>query len=73
MKEYLHLVSPAGSVYLTVRERQAVIGQVLSLLRYMAMSCILIAIDLLVFWVFELVYHQAQSEIVTKGTLDDNH
>ncbi|XP_055066160.2 DC-STAMP domain-containing protein 2 isoform X1 [Misgurnus anguillicaudatus] len=65
-KETLTYIRPC-SMYLTVSERRTVIGQVLSLLRYIAMTCILIAIDLLVFWVFELVHHHAQSEIVTKA------
>lgn len=72
--EELIIISLAGSLYLTVRERRAMLGQVLSLLRYMAMSGILIAVDVLVFWVFDLVHHQAQGEIVTKGMqLDDSH
>ncbi|KTG02264.1 hypothetical protein cypCar_00004482 [Cyprinus carpio] len=57
----------SASLYLTVRERRAIAGQVLSLLRYMVMTVILIAVDLMVFWVFELVHHQAQGEIVTQA------
>ncbi|XP_043117634.1 DC-STAMP domain-containing protein 2 [Puntigrus tetrazona] len=55
------------SLYLTVRERRAIAGQMLSLLRYMVMTVILIAVDLMVFWVFELVHHQAQGEIVAQA------
>lgn len=69
----LSLMSPSGSLHLTVRERRAIAGQMLSLLRYMVMTVILIAVDLMVFWVFELVHHQAQGEIVTQGTQDENH
>ncbi|XP_056617609.1 DC-STAMP domain-containing protein 2 isoform X2 [Triplophysa dalaica] len=62
-RETCTYISPC-SLYLTARERRAVIGQVMSLLRYMAMSGILIAVDLLVFWVFDLVHHQAQAPVV---------
>uniref|UniRef100_A0A8C1DRU9 DC-STAMP domain containing 2 n=2 Tax=Cyprinus carpio TaxID=7962 RepID=A0A8C1DRU9_CYPCA len=65
-RETLAYIRPS-SLYLTVRERRAIAGQVLSLLRYMVMTVILIAVDLMVFWVFELVHHQAQGEIVTQA------
>ncbi|XP_051575689.1 DC-STAMP domain-containing protein 2-like [Myxocyprinus asiaticus] len=65
-RETLNYIRPC-SLYLTVRERRAVVGQVFSLFRYMAMSGILIVLDLMVFWVFDLVYHQAQGEIVTRA------
>lgn len=67
----LPLMSPSGSLHLTVRERRAIAGQMLSLLRYMVMTVILIAVDLMVFWVFELLHHQAQGEIITQGTQDE--
>jgi len=67
------LMSSSGSLFLTARERRAMAGQTLSLFRYMVMTVILIAVDLMVFWVFELVHHQAQGEIVTQGTQDENH
>lgn len=66
-------MSSSGSLYLTARERRAMAGQMLSLLRYMVMTVILIAVDFMVFWVFELVHHQAQGEIVTQGIQDKNH
>lgn len=69
----LPLMFSSGSLYLTVRERRAMAGQMLSLLRYMIMTVILVAVDLMVFWVFELVHHQAQGEIVTQGTQDKKH
>lgn len=65
-------MSSSGSLYLTARERRAMAGQMLSLLRYMVMTVILIAVDFMVFWVFELVHHQAQGEIVTQGIQDEN-
>ncbi|XP_050987196.1 DC-STAMP domain-containing protein 2 [Labeo rohita] len=65
-RETLTYIRPC-SLYLTVRERRAMAGQMLSLLRYMIMTVILVAVDLMVFWVFELVHHQAQGEIVTQA------
>ncbi|KAL1259587.1 hypothetical protein QQF64_010164 [Cirrhinus molitorella] len=65
-RETLTYIRPC-SLFLTVRERWAIAGQMLSLLRYMVMTVILIAVDLMVFWVFELVHHQAQGEIVTQA------
>ncbi|XP_056089011.1 DC-STAMP domain-containing protein 2 isoform X3 [Rhinichthys klamathensis goyatoka] len=67
-RETLTYIRPC-SLYLTARERRAMAGQMLSLFRYMVMTVILIAVDLMVFWVFELVHHQAQGEIVTQGLL----
>ncbi|XP_052003260.1 DC-STAMP domain-containing protein 2 [Xyrauchen texanus] len=67
-RETLNYIRPC-SLYLTVRERRAVVGQVFSLFRYMAMSGILIVLDLMVFWVFDLVHHQAQGEIVTRAPI----
>ncbi|XP_058602504.1 DC-STAMP domain-containing protein 2 isoform X2 [Onychostoma macrolepis] len=57
----------SSSLYLTVRERRAIAGRMLSLFRCMVMTVIPIAVDFMVFWVFELVHHQAQGEIVTKA------
>ncbi|KAK9961089.1 hypothetical protein ABG768_008900 [Culter alburnus] len=65
-RETLTYIRPC-SLYLTARERRAMAGQMLSLLRYMVMTVILIAVDFMVFWVFELVHQQAQGEIVTKA------
>ncbi|XP_056089009.1 DC-STAMP domain-containing protein 2 isoform X1 [Rhinichthys klamathensis goyatoka] len=65
-RETLTYIRPC-SLYLTARERRAMAGQMLSLFRYMVMTVILIAVDLMVFWVFELVHHQAQGEIVTQA------
>ncbi|XP_067304663.1 DC-STAMP domain-containing protein 2 [Pseudorasbora parva] len=65
-RETLTYIRPC-SLYLTARERRAMAGQMLSLFRCMVMTVILIAVDLMVFWVFELVHHQAQGEIVAQA------
>ncbi|XP_056332009.1 DC-STAMP domain-containing protein 2 [Danio aesculapii] len=65
-RETLTYIRPY-SLYLTVRERRAIAGQMLSLLRFVVMTVVLIAVDLMVFWMFELVHHLAQGEIVAQA------
>ncbi|TRZ03123.1 hypothetical protein DNTS_029904 [Danionella cerebrum] len=66
VKETLTYIRPC-SLYLTGTERRAMTGQMLSLLRYMVMTLVLIAVDLMVFWFFELVHSQAQGEIIAQA------
>lgn len=55
------------SMRLTARERQAVAAGLVTLLRHMTMGCVVMALDLMVFWVFDMLHHQAQGEIVARG------
>ncbi|XP_035387011.1 DC-STAMP domain-containing protein 2 [Electrophorus electricus] len=55
------------SVRLTAQERRAVAAGLVSLLRHMAMGCVVMALDLMVFWVFDILHHQAQGEIVARA------
>jgi putative flippase GtrA len=54
-------------VYLTARERQTAALSAVSILRHIAMGCLVVALDLVVFWMFDLVHHQAQGDIVARG------
>lgn len=39
----------------------------MSVLRHIAVGCAIMALDLMVFWVFDTVHHLAKGEIVAKG------
>ncbi|KAL0984882.1 hypothetical protein UPYG_G00149900 [Umbra pygmaea] len=55
------------SIYLTASERRAAFLSALSILRYIALGCLVVALDLLVFWMFDLVHHQAQGDIIARA------
>ncbi|KAJ8005460.1 hypothetical protein DPEC_G00146870 [Dallia pectoralis] len=55
------------SVYLTAGERRAVSLSAVSILRHMAIGLVVVALDLMVFWMFDLVHHQAQGDIVARA------
>lgn len=38
-----------------------------SMLKHMLMACVLIVVDLMVFWVFDVLHYHAQAEIVVRG------
>ncbi|XP_052350405.1 DC-STAMP domain-containing protein 2 isoform X3 [Oncorhynchus keta] len=57
------------SVYLTARERQTAALSAVSILRHIAMGCLVVALDLVVFWMFDLVHHQAQGDIVARAPI----
>uniref|UniRef100_A0AAY4CXU9 Dendritic cell-specific transmembrane protein-like domain-containing protein n=2 Tax=Denticeps clupeoides TaxID=299321 RepID=A0AAY4CXU9_9TELE len=62
-KEALIYILPC-SPRLTGKERGAVLWHIFSLFRHMAMGCVIMALDFMVFWVFDMVHHSAKSEIV---------
>ncbi|XP_055759051.1 DC-STAMP domain-containing protein 2, partial [Salvelinus fontinalis] len=57
------------SVYLTASERQTAALSAVSILRHIAMGCLVVALDLVVFWMFDLVHHQAQGDIVARAPI----
>lgn len=38
-----------------------------SVLKHMVMGCVVIALDLMVFWVFDILHYHAQTEVVARG------
>lgn len=38
-----------------------------SMLKHMVMGCVVIALDLMVFWAFDVLHYHAQQEIVVRG------
>ncbi|KAJ8398485.1 hypothetical protein AAFF_G00427400 [Aldrovandia affinis] len=65
-KEALTYIRPC-SVSLTARERQGAAISSVSILRHIAMGCLVVVLDLVVFWVFDIVHHLAQGEIVARA------
>lgn len=61
------MISLAVSLHLTGRERRAAITSTISVLRHIAVGCAIMALDLIVFWVFDTIQHLAKGEIVAKG------
>lgn len=57
----------SGSLYLTEEERRATALNTMSVLRHMAVGGLLVALDLVVFWLFDAVHQLAQREIFVKG------
>ncbi|XP_063054505.1 DC-STAMP domain-containing protein 2 [Engraulis encrasicolus] len=55
------------SLLLTGRERRAAVVSSVSVLRHIAVGCSIMALDMLVFWVFDTVHHLAKGEIVAKA------
>ncbi|XP_019896844.1 DC-STAMP domain-containing protein 2 [Esox lucius] len=55
------------SVYLTAREWRVASLSAVSILRHMAIGFVVVALDLMVFWMFDLVHHQAQGDIVARA------
>ncbi|KAL4646717.1 DC-STAMP domain-containing protein 2 [Arapaima gigas] len=65
-KEALTYIYPC-SLYLTDKERQATVLSGLSVLRHIAVGGLLVALDLMVFWMFDIVYHLVQGDIVVRA------
>ncbi|XP_048882868.1 DC-STAMP domain-containing protein 2 isoform X2 [Brienomyrus brachyistius] len=65
-REALIYIRP-WSLYLTEEERRAAALNTMSVLRHMAVGGLLVALDLLVFWMFDTVYQLAQREIFVKA------
>ncbi|KAL7874213.1 hypothetical protein SRHO_G00051830 [Serrasalmus rhombeus] len=65
-REALTYITPY-SLRMTARERQAVAAGLVTLLQHMAVGCVVVALDLMVFWVFDMLHHQAQGEIVARA------
>ncbi|XP_026795467.3 DC-STAMP domain-containing protein 2 [Pangasianodon hypophthalmus] len=67
-KEALTYITPY-CFRLTARERRTVISGLVSMLKHMIMGCVVIAIELMVFWVFDILHYHAQEEIVARAPL----
>ncbi|KAM4600387.1 DC-STAMP domain-containing protein 2 [Polymixia lowei] len=65
-KETSTYITP-WSVYPTPRERRAAVLESVSVLRHMAVGGLLVALDLLVFWMLEVVHHQAQGDVIARA------
>ena len=55
-------------MYMTSRERRVAAIGTISVLRHLVLGFMVVALDLLVYWMFDLVHHQAQGDIITRGT-----
>ncbi|XP_061103717.1 DC-STAMP domain-containing protein 2 [Conger conger] len=67
-KEDLIYIRPC-SLTLTPRESQRAAVSSVSILRHVAMGCLVVLLDLVVFWVFDVVQHLAQGEIVARAPI----
>ncbi|XP_062394418.1 DC-STAMP domain-containing protein 2 isoform X1 [Sardina pilchardus] len=67
-REALAYIQPL-SLYLTGRERRALITSTVSVLRHIAMGSAIMALDIMVFWVFDTVHHLTMGEIVAKAPI----
>ncbi|XP_062847765.1 DC-STAMP domain-containing protein 2 [Trichomycterus rosablanca] len=65
-KETLTYITPY-SLRLMAREKRALMTSLVSLLRHLAMGGVIIALDLMVFWMFDILHHHAQEEIVARA------
>ncbi|KAL6488500.1 hypothetical protein MHYP_G00022410 [Metynnis hypsauchen] len=65
-REALTYITPY-SLRMTAHERQAVAAGLVTLLQHMAVGCVVMALDLMVFWMFDMLHHQAQGEIVARA------
>lgn len=52
---------------LSSREWRAVLVGVASVLRYLVVGVLLVALDFLVFWVLDQVHHQLTEDVVARG------
>ncbi|XP_035276060.1 DC-STAMP domain-containing protein 2 [Anguilla anguilla] len=67
-KEAVTYISPC-SLTMTARERQGAAVSSVSVLRHVAMGCLVVLLDLVVFWAFDVVHHLAQGEIVARAPI----
>ncbi|XP_015461387.3 DC-STAMP domain-containing protein 2 isoform X1 [Astyanax mexicanus] len=67
-REALIYITPC-SVRLTDREWVAIGAGLVFLLKHLVVGCVVIGLDLMVFWVFDMVHHQAQGEIVARAPM----
>ncbi|XP_066538575.1 DC-STAMP domain-containing protein 2 isoform X2 [Hoplias malabaricus] len=65
-REELTYITPL-CMQLTPCEQRAIVKGLVSLLQHMAVGSALMALDLMVFWVFDLLHHQALGEIVARA------
>ncbi|XP_027005389.2 DC-STAMP domain-containing protein 2 isoform X2 [Tachysurus fulvidraco] len=65
-KEAVTYITPSN-LRLMAREKKTVMTGLLSMLRYMIMGCVVIALDLIVFWVFDILHYHSQNEIVARA------
>ncbi|XP_060776800.1 DC-STAMP domain-containing protein 2 [Neoarius graeffei] len=67
-KEALTYITPY-SLRLTAREKQRIVTNLVSMLKHVVMGCVVIVLDLMVFWVFDVLHYHAQEEIVASAPL----
>ncbi|MBN3305272.1 DCST2 protein, partial [Amia calva] len=65
-KEASSYIRPC-SMYLTIKERRAHTLNIISVLRHMLIGCLVVVLDFIIFWVFDMVRHMAQGEIVARA------
>ncbi|GAA6069972.1 DC-STAMP domain-containing protein 2 isoform X1, partial [Tachysurus ichikawai] len=65
-KEAVTYITPRN-LRLMSREKKTVMTGLLSMLRHMVMGCVVIALDLIVFWVFDILHYHSQNEIVARA------
>ncbi|KAM9489119.1 DC-STAMP domain-containing protein 2 isoform 2-T2 [Clarias gariepinus] len=67
-KEALTYTTPY-CLRLTAREKKTIMTGLASMFQYIIMGCVVIALDHMVFWAFDILHHHAQEEIVAKAPL----
>ncbi|XP_036394574.1 DC-STAMP domain-containing protein 2 [Megalops cyprinoides] len=67
-KEALVYIQPY-SLSLTAKEKRAAALSAVSILRHIVVGCLVVALDLMVFWIFDVVHHLAQGEIVARAPI----
>ncbi|KAK2854960.1 hypothetical protein Q7C36_006829 [Tachysurus vachellii] len=65
-KEAVTYITPSN-LRLMAREKKTVMTGLLFMLRHMVMGCVVIALDLMVFWVFDILHYHSQNEIVVRA------
>ncbi|KAF7226476.1 DC-STAMP domain-containing protein 2 isoform X1 [Nothobranchius furzeri] len=55
------------SFQLSHKERRAVLVGVVSVFKHLMIGCLLVALDFLVFWILDQVYHQVKGDVFTRA------
>ncbi|KAF7708515.1 hypothetical protein HF521_017572 [Silurus meridionalis] len=65
-KEALTYITPY-CLRLTAREKRGIMTGMLSTLKHLIMGCVMIVVDLIVYWGFDILHYYAKEEIVAKA------
>ncbi|KAI5618237.1 DC-STAMP domain-containing protein 2, partial [Silurus asotus] len=65
-KEALTYITPY-CLRLTAREKRRIMTGMMSMLKHLIIGCVMIFVDLMVYWVFDILHYHAKQEIVAKA------